>query len=39
MNMFEGMDLWGVIDASILVVVGAFIIGFALGLITKRTKL
>jgi hypothetical protein len=36
--MFEGMDLWGVIDTSILVVVGAFVFGFLLGLITKQKK-
>lgn len=32
------MDLWGVIDTSILVVVGAFVFGFLLGLITKQKK-
>jgi hypothetical protein len=36
--MLEGMDLWGVIDTSILVVVGAFVFGFLLGLITKQKK-
>lgn len=32
------MDLWGVIDASVLVVLGAFVFGFLLGLITKNKK-
>lgn len=38
MNIFEGMDLWGVIDTSVLVVLGAFVFGFLLGLITKNKK-
>lgn len=32
------MDLWGVIDTSILVVVGAFAFGFLLGMLTKNKK-
>ena len=36
--MLEGMDLWGVIDTSILIVFGAFVFGFLLGLLTKNKK-
>lgn len=36
--MLEGMDLWGVIDTSILIVVGAFVFGFLLGMLTKNKK-